>query len=669
MHPATGDTDNTGDNGDTGDTGNHNRNRSNSNNHSNKRSPAPPIDMEKEHKITLSRICASIVLLATAALTEHGIIHPSATESVSTAICVTIYALSYIVIGGDIVFRAIRNIFHGEIFDENFLMAVATIGAFATGQYPEAVAVMLFYQIGEMFQDIAVERSKESISALMDIRPDYANLENEDGSLTQVGPDKVPTGSSIVVKPGEKIPLDGVITDGTSTLDTSALTGESLPSEVGTGHSVLSGSLNMTGLLKIRTTGAYAESTVAKIIDLVENAETGKARTEKFITKFARYYTPAVVGAAVLLALIPPLFLGGWLTWLNRALIFLVISCPCALVVSIPLTFFAGIGGASRKGILIKGSNYLEALAKTGIVVMDKTGTLTEGKFSVTEIIPADGHTEEELLSAAAHTEVYSEHPIAAALRKAFGKEPDRSKVTDLENIAGKGLCAVIDGKKVLAGNSALMEEAGIKVSDSSHAGTIVHVASGGEYLGQILISDTIKPQSAEAIKSLRTLGVGKTVMLTGDRQAIADEVAAKVGIDEVHAGLLPADKVGCVKTVLEQKSANETLAFVGDGINDAPVLKIADVGIAMGAIGSDAAIAASDVVLMDDNPQKIADAISLSRRTMGIAKQNIAFAIGVKLIFLLLAALGVANMWEAVFADVGVTVIAVLNSLRAMRG
>lgn len=615
--------------------------------------------MEKEQKITLARIIVSLLMLAGAWLFESD----------ENIVKIIFYAAAYLVIGGDIVFNAVRNVFHGEIFDENFLMAVATIGAFATGQYPEAVAVMLFYQVGEMFQDIAVDRSRKSISSLMDIRPDYANLDDGNGGFTQVAPDAVPAGSIIVVKPGEKIPLDGVVVSGTSSLDTAALTGESLPREVGTDSQVLSGSLNMTGLLKIRTSGTYGESTVARILDLVENADTGKAKTEKFITRFAKYYTPAVVGAAVLLAILPSLVDGQWLTWLNRALIFLVISCPCALVVSIPLTFFAGIGGASRRGILIKGSNYLEALSRLGTVVFDKTGTLTKGDFNVTAVVPFNGCESADLLALAASAEVYSDHPVAVALRKACGREIVRANVSATENFAGEGIRANVGGRSVLAGNDKLMLRFGVNAYVTDQPGTIVHVAADGKYLGYIIISDTVKPQSASAVTDLRREGISKIVMLTGDRKAAADAVAGQVGVDEVYAGLLPVDKVQHVESLLSAESSAKRLAFVGDGINDAPVLKIADVGISMGAAGSDAAIEASDVVLMDDNPHKVAEAVTVARRTMRIVRQNIIFAIGVKLLFLLLAALGIANMWEAVFADVGVTVIAVLNALRAMRG
>lgn len=612
--------------------------------------------METEHKITLARIAGSIVLLAVAHF------EPGLTETCQ----IILYAAAYLVIGGDIVWNALKNVVRGEVFDENFLMAVATAGAFATGQYPEAVAVMLFYQIGEMFQDIAVDKSRKSITSLMDIRPDYANLETRDGEFTRVAPDAVPKGSIIVVKPGEKIPLDGVVISGNSSLDTAALTGESLPREAGEGSQVISGSMNMTGLLRVRTSGTYGESTVARILDLVENAENGKAKTEKFITRFAKYYTPAVTGAAVLLAVIPPLVDGQWLLWLHRALIFLVISCPCALVISIPLTFFAGVGGASRRGILIKGSNYLESLARLGTVVFDKTGTLTEGKFSVTAVCASGNHDEKELLSMAAAAEKYSDHPVATALKTAA--ESGASEVTGVENFAGEGLRADVGGHTVYVGNAKLMLRAGVNASEPEKPGTVVHVAVDGEYAGYIIISDSVKPQSAAAVAALKSEGVMKTVMLTGDRKAVAEEVASALGLDEVHSELLPADKVEYVKSMMTALPENKSLAFVGDGINDAPVLKTADVGIAMGAAGSDAAIEAADVVLMDDNPGKVAAAVTLSRRTVRIVHQNIAFALGVKLLFLILAAFGVATMWEAVFADVGVTVIAVLNALRAMK-
>ena len=574
---------------------------------------------------------------------------------------------AYLVAGADVVYDALKSIFHGELLDEHFLMAAATIGAFATGEYPEAVAVMLFYQVGELFSDIAVSRSRSSISSLMDIRPDYANLVKGE-SIEKVSPSEVPVGSEIVVKPGEKIPIDGVICSGESALDTSALTGESLPREVIVGDSVLSGSLNMTGLLHVRTTNTFGESTVSKILELVENADNGKAKTEKFITKFARIYTPVVVGSAVLLAVLPPLLMGGaWAEWFHRALIFLVISCPCALVISIPLTFFAGIGGASRKGILVKGANYMETLAKVRTMVFDKTGTLTKGQFSVSDIEPASGYSKEELLQKASLAESFSTHPVAVSLRQSCTEDLDTSRVSDVIDFSGEGVCAKVDGENVYVGNEKLMRRAGVIPDAISKIGTIVYVACDGKYMGCIVVSDSIKSQSKEAIAQLKSLGVRRTVMLTGDKDEVAGEVALNLKIDEYHAALLPVDKVERVKQ-MKNDDPDGVLAFAGDGINDSPVLKLADIGFAMGGVGSDAAIEASDIVLMDDNPLKIACAIKIARKTMRIVKQNIVFAIGVKVLFLILGALGVANMWEAVFADVGVTVIAILNSLRAMR-
>lgn len=613
--------------------------------------------MEKEHKIALARILASGLLLVLSYVTSF-------TQIVTVALCVA----AYIIIGGDIVVKAVRNIFRGEVFDECFLMSVATIGAFAIGEYPEAVAVMLFYQIGELFMDVAVDRSRDSISRLMDIRPDHANIEDGDGTLRRVAPEEVPAGTVIVVKPGEKIPLDGTVVSGNSSLDTSALTGESMPREAGDGDSVISGSMNLTGVLRIKTTGTYGESTVAHILSLVENAENGKAHTEKFITRFARYYTPFVVAAAVLLAVVPPLFAGGgWMLWLNRALIFLVISCPCALVVSVPLTFFAGIGGASRRGILFKGSNYIEALARVRTVVFDKTGTLTNGSFTVTGVYPVEGVEEEALVETAALAEIYSDHPVAAALRGACRQETDKSRVDGTENFAGEGIMAYVDGKSVYAGNDRLMARAGVSFVAPAVVGTVVHVASEGKYLGHVVVSDTIKPQTAEALSGLRRADVEQTVMLTGDRSDVAESVAHELGIDEVHAGLLPDGKVQLMEDIIRHRRGQGTVAFVGDGINDAPVLKLSDVGIAMGAAGSDAAIEAADVVLMDDNPAKVAQGMTIARRTLSIVKQNIVFAIGVKVAVLLLGAVGLATMWAAVFSDVGVTVLAVLNAMRAM--
>ena len=610
--------------------------------------------METEHKIMSIRIIASAVLLGSSYI-------PSFTVEIHNALCIA----AYLLIGADIVYKAVRNLRYGRIFDENFLMTIATVGAFIIGEYPEAVAVMMFYQIGELFSDIAVARSKASISALIDIRPDYANIET-DGILCKVSPEDVPAGSIIVIKPGEKVPLDGTILSGNSTLDTAALTGESLPREVSKGDAIISGSMNLTGLLRIRTSGTYGESTVAKILDLVQNADTGKAQSEKFITRFARYYTPIVVAVAALLALVPPMIIGGeWILWLNRALIFLVISCPCALVVSIPLTFFAGIGGASRKGILVKGSNYLEMLARIRMVALDKTGTLTRGDFSVTAVHP-EMLSEQELIELAALAESYSDHPVSASLRNACAKPLDKARVSNVENIAGEGISATVDNRMVYAGNEKLMQRAGVTSKPCEKSGTIVHIAVDGVYMGHIVVSDSIKPQSADAIARMKAGGVKKTVMLTGDHRCVAAEVAQIVNIDEFHAELLPTDKVKIVEE-LRKEHPEYTIAFIGDGINDAPVLKLADVGIAMGLAGSDAAMEASDVILMNDNLMAVADGMSVARNTLKIVMQNIFFAIGVKFIMLLLGALGVANMWEAVFADVGVTVLAILNAMRAM--
>src|SRR5574344_1324525 len=611
--------------------------------------------METEHKIMSIRIIASAVLLGSSYI-------PSFTVEIHIALCIA----AYLLIGADIVYKAVRNLRYGRIFDENFLMTIATVGAFIIGEYPEAVAVMMFYQIGELFSDIAVARSKASISALIDIRPDYANIET-DGILCKVSPEDVPAGSIIVIKPGEKVPLDGTILSGNSTLDTAALTGESLPREVSKGDAIISGSMNLTGLLRIRTSGTYGESTVAKILDLVQNADTGKAQSEKFITRFARYYTPIVVAVAALLALVPPMIIGGeWILWLNRALIFLVISCPCALVVSIPLTFFAGIGGASRKGILVKGSNYLEMLARIRMVALDKTGTLTRGDFSVTAVHP-EMLSEQELIELAALAESYSDHPVSASQRNACAKPLDKARVSNVENIAGEGISATVDNRMVYAGNEKLMQRAGVTSKPCEKSGTIVHIAVDGVYMGHIGVSDSIKPQSADAIARMKAGGVKKTVMLTGDHRCVAAEVAQIVNIDEFHAELLPTDKVKIVEE-LRKEHPEYTIAFIGDGINDAPVLKLADVGIAMGLAGSDAAMEASDVILMNDNLMAVADGMSVARNTLKIVMQNIIFAIGVKFIMLLLGALGVANMWEAVFADVGVTVLAIANAMRAMQ-
>ena len=615
--------------------------------------------MSKKQKRILARIIVSALLLAAVYfLPAEGPLR------------LALFLLPYGLIGWDVLWRAVRNIARGQVFDENFLMALATVGAFCIGEYPEAVFVMLFYQVGELFQSYAVGRSRQSIAALMDIRPDYANVERE-GRLLQVDPEEVAVGDYIVVKPGEKIPLDGVVTEGSSAVNTAALTGESLPRDVSPGDAVVSGCINQSGLLRIKTTKLFGESTVAKILDLVENSSSKKARAENFITKFARYYTPAVVIAALLLALLPPLILGGgwpvWSAWLNRALIFLVISCPCALVISIPLGFFGGIGGASKAGILVKGSNYLEALARTEILVFDKTGTLTKGTFQVTAVHPEE-ISEERLLELAALAESYSDHPISLSLKAAYQKEIDAGRVKNAEELAGRGVRATVDGLTVCAGNSRLMKEAGADWYDCHLTGTVVHVAVEGRYAGHIVISDVVKPDAADAVADLKRQGIRRTVMLTGDTPAVGEQVGRELGLDEVHAGLLPADKVDWVEALLKQKSTRGKLAFVGDGINDAPVLSRADIGIAMGGLGSDAAIEAADVVLMDDKPSKLSTAIEISKKTLRIVKQNIVFALGIKALVLLLGALGMANMGEAVFADVGVSVIAILNATRALK-
>ena len=560
-----------------------------------------------------------------------------------------------------------RNIAHGQVFDENFLMSLATVGALATGEYPEAVFVMLFYQVGELFQSYAVDQSRKSITSLMDIRPDYANIE-VDGQLRQVDPEDVAVGDTIVIKAGERIPLDGVVLEGTSNVDTAALTGESLPREAQPGDDVISGCVNLSGLLRVRVTKAFEESTVAKILDLVENSSSKKAKAENFITKFARYYTPAVVLAAVALALLPPLFTSiQWVDSIQRALNFLVVSCPCALVISVPLSFFGGIGGASKNGILVKGGNYLEVLAKTELVVFDKTGTLTRGVFNVTAIHP-DHCGEAQLLELAALAESYSDHPISRSLKEAYGKELDASRVSNVEELSGRGVRATVDGRQICAGNDKLMEDIGVSWHPCHRVGTTVHVASDGVYLGHIVISDEVKPDAKEAITALKACGVRRTVMLTGDAKAVGESVAQELGLDEVHTQLLPADKVTRVEALLGEVSPKGALAFVGDGINDAPVLSRADIGIAMGGLGSDAAIEAADIVLMDYKPSKLADAIRIARRTLAIVRQNIVFALAVKFLVLALSAAGVANMWEAVFADVGVSVIAILNAMRALK-
>ena len=618
--------------------------------------------MNRKQKRMLWRILAAAALL----LVLHFV-------PVQGALRFLLYMIPYAVVGYDILIKAVKGVKNRQPFDENFLMAVATVGAIALGDYAEGVAVMLFYQIGELFQSYAVGRSRQNISALMDIRPDYANIEGGDGELTQVDPDEVGVGSVIVVRPGEKVPIDGVIVEGHATLNTSALTGESLPREVQEGDEVISGCVNMSGLLRICTTREFGESTVSKILELVENASSRKSAPENFITRFARVYTPAVCYGAVALAVLPPVVrlamgmeaqLGEWVL---RALTFLVISCPCALVVSIPLSFFAGIGGASRDGVLVKGSNFLEALSRTKTVVFDKTGTMTRGVFAVSGVYP-EGMSEAQLIELVALAESYSSHPISQSLKKAYGQAIDAARVCDVEEISGHGVTAKVDGRLVAAGNERLMARMGVEAKPCEGVGTVVHVAVDGAYAGCILIADQVKPGAKDAIAALHRVGVTRTVMLTGDRDAVAQQVAAELGIDEVHSGLLPADKVTRVEEILAGKSRGEMVAFVGDGINDAPVLSRADVGIAMGALGSDAAIEAADVVLMDDDPRKIAAAIAIAKKCLRIVYQNIVFAIGVKAVCLVLGALGIAGMWAAIFADVGVMVIAVLNAIRAMR-
>ena len=634
-------------------------------------------NLTKKQKKMLRRIIVSAVLLvlvkvlcAVGVLPEQGLL---------TGLC---YLAPYAVIGWDVLYKAVRNICNGQVFDENFLMALATVGAFATAEYAEAVFVMLFYQVGELFQDYAVGKSRQSIAALMDIRPDTANLEGENGEIEEVDPEDVPVGAVIVVKPGERVPLDGEVLEGTSALDTAALTGESVPRDVTPGDLCLSGCVNQSGVLRVRVTKPCEESTVSKILDLVENASEKKASSENFITRFARYYTPCVVIAATALFLLPtiallviptasqPGFLAGtgWTDWLHRALIFLVISCPCALVISVPLSFFGGIGGASKCGILVKGSNYLEALARTETVIFDKTGTLTKGTFSVTAVHPEEGFTQEQVLEYAALAEHWSDHPISLSLKAACKAEPDASRVADVEEIAGHGVCAKVDGKTVCVGNSRLMERQNVNWLPCELPGTIVHVTVDGFYAGHIVISDLPKEDAKAAIADLKTSGVKKTVMLTGDADAVAKNVAAELGVDEYHAELLPADKVEWTEKILSAKTAGAKVAFVGDGINDAPVLSRVDIGIAMGALGSDAAIEAADIVLMDDKPSKIATAMRISRKTLRIVNQNIWFALGVKFAVLVLGAFGVATMWEAAFADVGVAFIAILNATRCLQ-
>ena len=619
--------------------------------------------MSKKQKKTLLRIIISAIFLITVYLIPlEGVFN---FFSLEIPCKLPLFLIPYGVIGWDILWRALRNIAHGQIFDENFLMALATVGAFCIGEYPEAVFVMLFYQVGELFQSYAVGKSRKSIAYLMDIRPDYANIE-VNGQLKQVAPEQVKIGDTIIVKAGERIPLDGIVTEGSSMVNTSELTGESVPRKAEVNDDVISGCINESGVLKVRVTKEFGESTVAKILDLVENSAGKKAKAENFITKFAKYYTPCVVIGALLLAVIPPLFLGDWSGWINRALIFLVISCPCALVISVPMSFFGGIGGASKCGILVKGGNYLETLAKTEIVVFDKTGTLTKGVFNVTAIHP-DSCSEGQLLEYAAMSENYSTHPIARSLKEAYAKDIDQSRIKDVLELSGKGITAVIDGKKICTGNDKLMDSIGVKWHPCHHIGTTVHVAIDGVYAGHIVISDEVKSDAKQAIASLKQSGIRKTVMLTGDSEKVGNAVGKSLGLDEIHAQLLPANKVMCVEKLLNEKSPKGKLAFVGDGINDAPVLSRADIGIAMGAMGSDAAIEAADIVLMDDKPSKISTAINIAKATLVIVKQNIVFALAVKAIVLVLGALGLANMWAAVFADVGVSVIAVINAMRAL--
>lgn len=605
----------------------------------------------------LWRIIIGAALLATAVLLNLN----------NEWLQIALFIISYIIVGGDVVKRAVKNIFKGQVFDENFLMSIATIGAFFIGEYPEGVAVMLFYQVGELFQSYAVGKSRKSIASLMDIRPDYANVKKGD-ELVKVDPDEVQIGDIIVIKAGEKIPLDGKVIEGSSMIDTSALTGESIPREVEVGSDILSGCININGVITAEVTKEFGESTVSKILDLVENASSKKSNSEQFITKFARYYTPVVVIIAVFLAIIPPLVIDGatFSDWIYRALAFLVVSCPCALVISIPLSFFGGIGGASKKGILVKGSNYLEALAETEIVVFDKTGTLTKGVFNVQEIHP-EGVSKEELLELTAYVESYSNHPISLSLKRAYGKEIDNGRISDVEEISGHGVIATVDGKKVMAGNIKLMKMMDIPYFKGELIGTAVHVAVNNKYIGYIVIADEVKEDSAQAIKELKAANIKQTVMLTGDNKSVGSKVAKELGLDKVYAELLPADKVEKLEELFSQKSKKGKLAFVGDGINDAPVLARADIGIAMGGLGSDAAIEAADIVIMTDEPSKIATAMKISKKTLKIAHQNIVFAIGIKIIVLILSAFGITTMWAAIFADVGVTIIAVLNAFRAL--
>ena len=619
-------------------------------------------NMTKKQKKMLYRIIVTFLLFAVLMVCEHT----GRMDGWNKIVLFVIYLVPYLVIGYDIVYKAARNISHGQVFDENFLMMIATFGAFGVGEYSEAVAVMLFYQVGELFQGYAVGKSRQSISDMMDICPEYANIE-EDGVLKQVDPDDVEVGSIIVVKPGERIPLDGIVVEGESLIDTAALTGESVPRSAKAGDEIISGCVNGSGTLKVKTTKEFDDSTVAKILELVENASSKKAKVENFITRFAKYYTPVVTIGAVILAILPPLILGGgWAEWIQRACIFLVISCPCALVISVPLGFFGGIGAASKIGVLVKGSNYLEAVAEMTTIVFDKTGTLTKGEFKVTDVI-TENSSKEELIELAALGEGYSNHPIANSIREAYGKELDLNRVTNTEEIAGHGIKAVIDGKTVLLGNEKLMKSESIFYTSCKSMGTVVYVACNGVFEGAVVISDTIKDGAKEAIRDMKQVGVRHTVMLTGDRKEAAETVAQTLGIDEVHAELLPGGKVEQVEALLKAEKQKERLAFVGDGINDAPVLTRADIGIAMGSMGSDAAIEAADIVLMDDDVTKIASVVRIARKTLRIVKQNIVFALAIKALVLILGALGMANMWEAVFADVGVSVIAILNSMRTL--
>ena len=619
-------------------------------------------NMTKKQKKMLYRIIVTFLLFAVLMVCEHT----GRMDGWNKIVLFVIYLVPYLVIGYDIVYKAARNISHGQVFDENFLMMIATFGAFGVGEYSEAVAVMLFYQVGELFQGYAVGKSRQSISDMMDICPEYANIE-EDGVLKQVDPDDVEVGSIIVVKPGERIPLDGIVVEGESLIDTAALTGESVPRSAKAGDEIISGCVNGSGTLKVKTTKEFDDSTVAKILELVENASSKKAKVENFITRFAKYYTPVVTIGAVILAILPPLIIGGgWAEWIQRACIFLVISCPCALVISVPLGFFGGIGAASKIGVLVKGSNYLEAVAEMTTIVFDKTGTLTKGEFKVTDVITENG-SKEELIELAALGEGYSNHPIANSIREAYGKELDLNRVTNTEEIAGHGIKAVIDGKTVLLGNEKLMKSESIFYTSCKSMGTVVYVACNGVFEGAVVISDTIKDGAKEAIRDMKQVGVRHTVMLTGDRREAAETVAQTLGIDEVHAELLPGGKVEQVEALLKAEKEKERLAFVGDGINDAPVLTRADIGIAMGSMGSDAAIEAADIVLMDDDVTKIASVVKIARKTLRIVKQNIVFALAIKALVLILGALGMANMWEAVFADVGVSVIAILNSMRTL--